>query len=238
MGFFEIYIYQPFLNILVGFYSLTEKIFATPDMGIAVIFFAISVRLILLPLDMVADRSDEEKIAIAKKINDIKQEYADNPAVIKEQIKAVMKQSPGAILSEVFTVLVQFTIIIVLYRIFKTGLEGADLHLIYSFMPTINEPINLLFLGKYDLSHTNNFLNLVQSFMIAINEYISLNLSPIKPSRRDFLSLVVIFPIVSFLVFMFLPAGKKVFIISSLGFSIILRLIRHFSYLISNSGRL
>lgn len=231
MSFFETYIYQPFFNILVGLYSLTGRFLEVPDMGIAVIFFAVAVRLILLPFDLVAERSDEDKYKIAQKIKEIKKLYADNPILLKEQTKVVMRQSPGAIISELFTVLVQLTIIIVLYRIFSTGLEGEDMHLLYSFMPIVEEPVNLLFLGKYDLSHTNSTLNLIQSLMIAVNEYLHLNLSLLKPNKREFLSLVVIFPIVCFLVFMFLPAGKKVFIIASLSFSIVLRLTKHGSYL-------
>lgn len=235
MSFFIPYIYQPFFNILVGLYTLTGNFLETPDMGIAVIFFAVAVRLILLPFDLIAERSDEEKFRISQRINELKKEYADNPIALRDQIRIVMRQSPGAILSEMFTVLIQLTIIIVLYRIFSTGLEGEDMHLLYSFMPAVEEPINLLFLGKYDLSHTNGTLNLIQSVMIAISEYIHLNVSPIKPSRREFLSLVVIFPIVCFLVFMFLPAGKKVFIIASIGFTIVLRLIKHLSYLYFSS---
>ena len=232
MSFFEIYIYQPFFNILVGLYSLSGRFLDVPDMGIAVIFFAIAVRIILLPFDLIAERSDDDKLKIANQIKQINKDYTDNPIIQRDKIKQVMRQSPGAIFSEVFSVLVQFTIIIVLYRIFTTGLEGDDIHLLYSFMPSVAEPINLLFLGKYDLSHTNSTLNLIQSLMIALNEYLHLNTSPVKPSRRDFFSLVVVFPVVCFLVFMFLPAGKKVFIISSLAFSIILRLIKHGSYLV------
>ncbi len=231
MNFFIPYIYQPFLNILVGLYVFTGNFLEVPDMGIAVIFFAVAVRLILLPFDLIAERSDEEKFRISRRVSELKKEYADNPIALKDQIRVVMRQSPGAILSEMFTVLIQLTIIIVLYRIFSTGLEGEDMHLLYSFMPAVEEPINLMFLGKYDLSHTNGTLNLIQSLMIAVSEYIHLNVSPIKPSRREFLSLVIIFPVVCFLVFMFLPAGKKVFIIASLGFTIVLRLIKHLSYL-------
>ncbi len=235
MDFFTLYIYQPFFNILVGIYWLTGKFLEIPDMGIAVIFFAIAVRLILLPFDLIADRSDEEKFQVSEKIKQLKKEHSDNPMRLKEEIRRVMRQSPGAIFSEIFSVVVQLTIIVVLYRIFTTGLEGEDLHLLYSFMPSIDLPINLLFLGKYDLSHTNSTLNLIQSLMIASSEFIHLKISPIKSSRREFLSLVVIFPMVCFLVFIFLPAGKKVFIISSLAFTIIVRLFKHASYLFFTS---
>ncbi len=235
MSFFVTYIYQPFFNILVGLYSLTGNFLETPDMGIAVIFFAVAVRLILLPFDLVSERSDEEKYNISQKVKELKKEYGDNPVALRDQIRVVMRQSPGAIISEMFTVLIQLTIIVVLYRIFSTGLEGEDMHLLYSFMPAVEEPVNLLFLGKYDLSHTNSTLNLIQSIMIALSEYLHLNMSPVKASRREFLSLVVIFPLVCFLVFMFLPSGKKVFIIASLGFTIVMRLVKHLSYLYFSS---
>ncbi len=231
MDFFTAYIYQPFFNILVGLYWITGQFLQQPDMGIAVILFAVAVRLILLPFDLISERSDEEKFQISQKIKKIKKEHSDNLIRQKEEIRKTMRQSPGAILSEVFTVAIQLTIIIVLYRIFTTGLEGEDLHLLYSFMPFIKEPVNLLFLGQYDLSHTNSTLNLIQSVMIALSEFLHLSLSPIKSSRREFLSLVVIFPVACFLVFIFLPAGKKVFIISSLCFTILVRLYKHASYL-------
>ncbi len=231
MDFFTLYIYQPFFNILVGLYYITGQIMSEPDMGIAVIFFAVAVRLILLPIDLVSERSDEDKFKISEKIKLLKKEHSDNPMRLKEEIRKTMRQSPGAIISEVFSVIVQLTIIVVLYRIFTTGLEGADMHLLYSFMPYIKEPINLMFLGQYDLSHTNSTLNIIQSLMIALSEYVHLSLSPVKSSRKEFYSLVVIFPVVCFLVFMFLPAGKKVFIISSLAFTILIRLYKHLSYL-------
>jgi membrane protein insertase Oxa1/YidC/SpoIIIJ len=142
-----------------------------------------------------------------------------------------MRQSPGAIFSEVVNVIIQIVIILMLYRIFSTGLEGADLHLIYQWMPKIKEPINLMFLGQFDLSHTNNTLNIIQSLMIALSEFIHLHFSPVKPDRKDLISLVIIFPIVCFFVFLFLPAGKKVYIITSLIFSIVVTLIRQAIYL-------
>lgn len=231
MDFFTLYIYQPFFNILVGLYWITSQISLEPDMGIAVILFAVAVRLILLPIDLVAERSDEDKFKISEKIKLLKKEYFDNPIRLKEETRKVMHQSPGAIFSEIFSVVVQLTIIVVLYRIFTTGLEGEDMHLLYSFMPYIKEPVNLMFLGKYDLSHTNSTLNIIQSLMIGISEFIHLRFSPLKSSRHEFFSLVIIFPIVCFLVFMFLPAGKKVFIISSLAFTIIVRIFKHLSYL-------
>lgn len=230
MDFFTVYIYQPFLNILIGLYWVVGKLTGKPDMGIAVILFAVAVRIILLPIDLIGEQSDEEKFKIAQKIKEIKKQYSDDPVREREETRRVMRQSPGAIASEVFNITVQVLIILILYRIFTTGLEGADLHLIYPFMPPVHEPINLMFLGKYDLSRTNSTLNLIQSIMIALSEIFHLYFAPVKPTRKDFISLVLILPTVSFLVFMLLPAGKKVFIITSLAFGIIVMLIKQILY--------
>lgn len=231
MGFFTLYIYQPFFNILVGLYWFTGLILPAPDMGVAVILFAIAVRIILLPFDLIGEQSDEDKFKVSQKVKQIKNELASDPVGQKEAIRQIMRQSPKAIFSEVFTITIQVLIILILYRIFTTGLEGADMHLIYDFMPAVRRPINLVFMGLYDLSHTNNTLNLIQSLMIALSEIFHLYFSPIKPTRKDLISLVIFLPIFSFLIFMFLPAGKKVFIITSLAFGIILRLVKQLLFL-------
>src|SRR3989339_184765 len=228
---FVTYIYQPFFNILVGLYWLVGQVFGDADMGVAVILFALVVRIILLPLDFAFDRSEDEKLAISNKIKQLQKEYHSDQVRLKQEIKKVMRGNPGPIISETINIVIQVIIILMLYRIFKTGLEGADFHLLYSFMPHIAQPVNLMFLGQYDLSQTNSTLNLIQSFMIALNEVFHLYFSPVKPSRKDFISLVIIFPIVCFGVFIFLPAGKKVFIITSLSFSIVKKIVEQVLFL-------
>jgi YidC/Oxa1 family membrane protein insertase len=231
MDIFTTYFYQPFFNILVGLYWLVGQVLPNPDMGIAVILFAVAVRLILLPVDLAGDRSSEDKYEIAKKIKQLKIDLAADPIRLKTETRRVMRTRPGAILSEIINVIIQVMVILMLYRIFTTGLEGEDLHLLYKFMPKIQTPIDLMFLGIYDLSHTNNTLNVLQSLMIAANEAMHLYFSPVKPDQRDFVSLVIIFPIICFIIFMFLPAGKKVYIITSIAFTMVVRIVRQLLYL-------
>lgn len=231
MDIYTTYFYQPFFNILVGLYWLVGQVFSNPDMGIAVILFAVSVRIILLPIDLAGDRSAEDKYEIAKKIKQLKVDLAADPVKLKAETRRIMRTRPGAIISEIVNVLIQILVILMLYRIFTTGLEGEDLHLLYKFMPKITTPINLMFLGIYDLSHTNNSLNLIQSFMIAANEAMHLYFSPVKPDQKDFFSLVILFPIICFVIFMFLPAGKKIYIITSLAFTMIVRIVKQLLYL-------
>ena len=120
---------------------------------------------------------------------------------------------------------IQILIALMLWRMFKTGLEGADLHLIYDFTPVGKLPFNLMFLGKFDLSQPSFVLNIIQSFLIFLLETISIITSPYPVSRDDVIRLQLILPVVSFLIFMNLPAGKKLFVITTLIFSIILTIV-------------
>jgi YidC/Oxa1 family membrane protein insertase len=224
---FTTYIYQPFLNILVGIYWLLGQVTnGQPDMGIAVIIFAIIIRVLMLPLTLSADRSEKEKRQIVEKINHLQVQYKSEPEKLKQETKKILKSNPGTLISEGITILIQAIIILMLYRIFKTGLEGADLHLLYPFLPAVDTPINLIFLNQFDLSIPNLSLNLLQSALILCFEVFHMLFSPIKSSRKEFLSLAIFLPLVSFIVFAMLPAGKKVFIITSLVFSIFLLVIK------------
>lgn len=222
---FVTYIYQPFFNILVFIYWALSQA-GIVDMGIAVIIFAIVVQIILLPLNLSSDRSEKEKAAIAAKIKEIEKKYKSDPVKLHAESKAIMRNNPGAVIGEAINIIIQIIIILMLYRIFKTGLEGEDLHLLYSFMPDINTPINLVFLGQFDLSKTNSTLNLFQSLLIFAVEALHMLFTPDKTGRREFLSLAIFLPITAFLIFMFLPSGKKLFIITSLLFSIFVMLIK------------
>lgn len=228
---FTTYIYAPFFNILVGLYWLVGKTFGSPDMGVAVILFALVVRLILLPLDFAGDRSAKEKHDISEKIKELQKTFRSDPIRLKIETKKIMHSNPGAVISETVMIIIQLIIILMLYRIFKTGLEGADLHLLYKFMPQVDTPINLMFLNRFDLSRTNSTLNLIQSLLIFAIEALHMLFSPDRTNRREFLSLAIFLPVVSFIIFMFLPAGKKLFIITSLVFSIAVALIKQVIYL-------
>lgn len=225
--YFTVFVYQPFFNILIAIYYILDQATAGEgDMGITVIIFAVVVRIILLPMSLSGDKSAAEKRAISETIHHINKTYAHDPERKKKERRRVMKSNPVALISEGFSVLVQLVIVLMLYRIFKTGLEGADMHLLYSFMPDIKQPVNMLFLGQYDLSRPSMTLNFIQSFLIFILESFSMLFSPYPVSRRDFISLGLAMPFVSFFIFLGLPAGKKVFIITTLIFSICLLLIK------------
>lgn len=226
---FTVLIYQPFFNILLFFYWILDKVTqGHPDMGIAVILLTILIRIILLPLSLAGDKSEVERRAITSRLKELEEIYADDPISYRRERKQLLRTNSKVFIGELVSLAVQVAITLMLWRIFATGLEGADEHLIYSFMPDdIHTPFNLVFLGRFDLAHTSVFLNLLQSFLIFVLETLLIYTSPYPPEKGEVVRLQLVLPVVSFFVFMFLPAGKKVFIITTLIFSIGLALYKY-----------
>ncbi len=232
---FITFIYQPFLNILVGFYWLLGKFSeGDPDMGIAVILLTLLIRIILLPMSFAGHKSEKDRRKIATKIKEIEVNLATEPIKLEKAKKQILRKSRGVVIGELVTLFIQVMIALMLYKIFTTGLEGEDLHMIYSFMPEIQQPFNLIFLGKIDLSKTSLLLNLLQSTLIFILETISMYSSPYPVSRNEVVRMQLVLPVVSFLIFMAMPAGKKLFVITTLIVSIIITSIRAINRMFSS----
>ncbi len=223
---FETYIYAPFFNILVGLYQILGRLSPElADMGIAVIIFSIIIQVILFPLRLAGERSEEEKKKIVDKVNEAKELYAHEPIRLRAEIKTIMRSNTRSVIATTANLAIGLAIILMLYRIFTTGLEGADFYLLYDFMPRPDH-INLMFLGKYDLSHTNATLNFIQSIMIFVVEVLVALRSPVALSRKDKALLQIVLPLGSFVIFMFLPSGKKIFMITTLAFSAVYHAVK------------
>lgn len=217
----EQFIYQPFFNLLVLFYALLDRIpNLQADMGLAVILFTISIRVLMLPLSIASNRSAKERHEIQQTILKYQQEHRNAPQLAKAKVRTLFKTNRRVLISETINFIIQVIIFFILYRIFTTGLEGEDFHLLYSFMPEVEiTHESLVFLGRYDLTKPSLLLNILQSLSIVAAESMSLINSPFPITRNDVVRDVIILPLGAFILFLGLPSGKKLFIITTLMFS-------------------
>lgn len=224
---FVTFIYQPFFNILVFIYWLLGLVTqGRPDMGMAVIILTIFIRILLLPLSLASDKSEKERREIVEKLKELEEIYATDPITFRQKKNQLIHGNRKVFVAEFISLAIQVAISLMLYQIFKTGLKGADTYLLYPFMPDVAQPYNLDFLGTIHLDETNVMLNLIQSLCIFVLETLAIATSPYPPSKGEVVRLQLILPVVSFVVFMFFPAGKKLFVITTLIFSIILTLYK------------
>src|SRR3990167_6600404 len=90
------FIYQPFLNLLVGIYYLLQQIPGLPyaDMGVAVILFTIALRFILLPITSASQRSEAERRELETKVKDLKHEFQAHPIQARAAIRKLFRDKP------------------------------------------------------------------------------------------------------------------------------------------------
>ena len=221
-------IYQPFLNILIFFYWMLDILTrGRPDMGVAVILLTLVIRIILLPISLAEEQSAEERRSLSQKMGELSHLFPGDPVRQREERKKMFRRNRRVVAGEAFSLAIQVTISLMLWKMFDTGLTGEDVHLIYTFMPKVATPFNLVFLGKFDLTHTHFALNLLQSIMIFLVETVGILTSPYPPAKGEVVRMQLVLPVVSFLVFMFLPAGKKLFVITTLSVSLVLLIVKY-----------
>lgn len=231
MNLFTEFIYQPFLNVLVLAYWAIGRTPIGYDMGVAVILLTLFIRFILLPMTLMGHRSEKERREIDAQAKAIKEKFAHDPVQMDREIKKVLRSKPRILIAEGVMFTIQVAISLILWRIFATGLGGEDLHLLYSWVPDVPQPYNLTFLGRFDLTHPDVLLNVVQSLVIFVLEAFALLTSPYPTTRSEVVRVQLTLPILSFIIFAFLPAGKKLFVITTLLFSLAVMIVRYVIYL-------
>ena len=220
MGLFTTLIYQPFFNLLVGIYWLLGVVAPQfQDMGNAVIIFTIIFRVLWIPVSLSASRSAKERHDISEKIKKIERDFAREPMKERAAMREILRSNRRTVVVSTLNLFLSGLTMLMLYRIFTTGLEGADFKLIYPWMPPHPAQFNLTFLGHFDLTHPNWTLNLINSGVIFAAELMGSWLSPFPTGRKELMTLIVM-PLGAFTFFAFMPAGKKLFVITTLLFSI------------------
>ncbi len=218
--------YQPFLNALVLVYWALDQVMKEPDMGIAVIIFTVLIRIFLLPLTIASTQSEDERRLIGREFEEIRRHYEDSePLVFQQKKKELIEKYRPTIRFEFINLTIQVIIAVILWRIFGEGLAGKDLHLLYDWMPEVDLPFNLTFLGKIDLTKPSLLMNFLSSSLLFLVETLNLTFSPIPPSREDRL-VQFLLPILVFFYLFRMPAGKKFFIVVTLIISTIIILVR------------
>jgi YidC/Oxa1 family membrane protein insertase len=153
INFFNIVLYQPLFNVLVLFYEYLPG----HDFGIAVIILTILTKVIFYPLGAQAIKSQKAMSELQPKMKEIKEKYKnDKDKEMKATLELYKKEKINP-LSGCLPMLIQFPILIALYRVFWRGLQPEAMAYLYSFVPNPGQ-INPIFLGIFNLAESSIIL--------------------------------------------------------------------------------
>jgi len=149
--FFQTIFYQPILNLLVFLYNTFG------DLGLAIIFLTLIVKLILFPLSKKSIKSQKSLQELQPKIDELKKKHKDDKQAQSVALMALYKENKVNPFSSCLPLIIQLPFFFAIFRVFKDGFAQNHLDLLYPF---INNPeiINTVTLNFFDLSEKNVIL--------------------------------------------------------------------------------
>lgn len=145
-------LYQPLFNALIFFVWLIPG----HNVGWAIIILTVIIRIILLPSSMNATRQQKKMRDLQPEIAELQAKYKDNKQKQSEELMKFYREKKINPLGSCLPLLIQMPILIILYYVFKDGLDTSRFNLLYSFVPH-PEYIKTVFLG-IDLSQPDKWI--------------------------------------------------------------------------------
>ncbi len=146
---FHTLFYDPIYNLLVFVLTYTPL----HDIGAAILIVTLIVKIILLPLNLSALRSQYIMKKIEGEMNQLKEEHKTSPQEASKKMMELYKREKVNPFASLFVIIIQIPIIFALYKVFSNGLH-ADPASLYSFIH-FPENLHILAFGLFDVTKKN-----------------------------------------------------------------------------------
>lgn len=214
------YLFAPLLNLLIYFYNTI----ALENLGLAVVYMTIGLRIFLIPFSVIAERNGFKYEKIQADFGAIQKEFKDDPVARKELARELLRVNKIRPWASAVLLAMQLLTLVLLYQVFVGGMTGK-LNALY---PSVPRPdfINTIFLGL-DIALRNYYA----AGLVGLALYWQIWRS--QRQRKDLLMVNDIvfryaFPLMTFAILASLPSVKVVFILTAMGFGYIIHLFRPF----------
>lgn len=213
-------LYRPIYNLFIFVYQYTPG----PNVGWAVIGLSILIRVLFLNSTFRGYKTDVIVESIEPYLEKIEEEEKYDNRERRRRITELLKGKDINLYHEFYVIMAQVIFLIILYSVFQHGFSPDGMKLLY---PVVKHPsvINTMFFG-FDLAKPSPILSLVASLSLFIQlvwEYNSKkNLVRIRFSEKWFPLLLSLF---TYILLVILPSAKSLFILTSVLFTLILKVI-------------
>ncbi len=215
-----VYLYQPLFNALLWIYvNIADK-----NMGWAVIWLTIFLRILLLPLNIISQKNTAKEKEVEEQAILAAKAFKNDQVAQKEAIRKVMKRNHVSPWAKVALLGFQVLVFVLLYQVFISGITGDKIiKTLYSFIDFPGK-INIDFYGfNIGQSHDVFWAGLVAIYLFAS---IYLNEKSSKKKDQSKLAYLFFFPLFTFAVLWYLPMVKSLFILTTMIFSDTINVIR------------
>lgn len=218
--FWMTFLYQPLFNALIWIYlNIAER-----NMGWAVVWLTIFLRVVLLPLTIISEHDNAKQKEVEDQAIKAAKAFKNDPVAQKEEIRRIMKRHHVSPWAKVLSLGFQVLVFLLLYQVFIRGITGE--RMIQLLYPWVDFPgkINTDFYGtNIGASHNVFWAGLVGIYLF-LSIYISESGKPKQDKSK--LTYLLLFPAFTFAALWFLPMVKSLFILTTMVFSDIISTVR------------
>ncbi|MBI5729011.1 MAG: YidC/Oxa1 family membrane protein insertase [Candidatus Magasanikbacteria bacterium] len=214
-------LYQPLFNTLIWIYSNV----ANENLGWAVIWLTIFLRILLLPLSIISEYNEVRHQQVVDEAGKVLQSYKNDRVAQKEVARQIMKKYHMSPWAKVLSLIIQLLVLILLYQVFIRGITGDKvIKILYSFIDFPGK-INTNFYG-FEIGRVHDWL---WAGIASVYLFVSIFLESRgrKVWERSEMYYLLFFPLFTFIVLWYLPMVKSLFILTTMIFSDTITLVRH-----------
>lgn len=214
------YLYEPMFNLLIWMYNN----FAGQNLGWAVVYLTIMLRVALLPFTIISERNKIRNQDLELEIEKIDKEFADDEVLKKEEIRRTLRQRKVQPWAKSLVLGIQALVLVLLYQVFLRGVTNEKV--IQILYPNIEFPgvINTNFYG-FDLSTRGDYIAAgIVALWLLLDIYFTSRRGKAKVMQAD-LAYFILFPLAVFIFLYILPMVKALFIFTSILFSVVVHFI-------------
>lgn len=215
-----VYLYQPLFNALLWIYiNIADK-----NMGWAVVWLTIFLRILLLPLTFISQRNTAKEKDVEDQAVQAAKAFKNDQVAQKEAIRKVMKKNHVSPWAKVALLGFQVLVFVLLYQVFIRGITGEKIiKTLYSFIDFPGK-ININFYG-FNIGQSHDIF---WAGLVAIYLFFSIFLAESSGNKKDKsrLTYLFLFPLFTFVILWYLPMVKSLFILTTMVFSDTINVIR------------
>jgi len=150
---FNTILYNPIYNLLVYLIDIIPG----GDVGLAVIFLTIIVKLVLFPVSFGAVKTQMKMKLIEPELKEIQSKYKEKKEELAMKTFEIYKKNKINPFSSIIILFIQIPVIFALYFAIWKGLPVIKTDVLYSFIPNPDQ-ISMNFLGLIDVSQSKVFI--------------------------------------------------------------------------------
>ncbi len=217
-------LFQPLFNALIWIYINIAGF----NLGWAVVWLTIFLRILLLPLSIISVLTADRREKAAAETNKAMLAYKNDRIAQREATRRVMRKYHISPWASVLNLTIQLLVLVLLYQVFLQGITGE--HVIKTLYPVIDYP------GKIDTNFYGFDVGVGHNSIWAGLASLYLLLSTLIATRRQKhwdkseMYFIIFFPIFTFFALWYLPMVKSLFILTTMMFSDIIKIIHYFAH--------